>query len=390
LQKNWQNIFGFRKVSVFSRPVFCSVWLFISILVASLCSTNLRAVVAPTPNHIGFAVDPSQIKPSIQLRTKDKSTKIAPAKQQILKRVRMSAKDQRIEPFTLRVPISQKKLLNFVNRLAKPKRKLQLLKFFEEKKLIKDPKIKGIAKSVRTKIGEKQLRWLKPKELRKEISRDHHIVKLPSEQFELDPELRTKLLRQVKPHIGKENLSKIIKRMRRSQSISVNKMLLPRFADKMVGKFTTFRGPNCFHAALAFHGKRLTNSPFFNVKAEKGYHRAMINYDELWRTLNSNFFEIDPRKTQAKYGDILVFMDVPDHKSPINFRWIRHAAVYLFDDYTFSKGSKSPDTPYALRTLSEEWSTWRRLTKNLGVKVYRRTSNHVKTRPPVSLTDWLY
>jgi hypothetical protein len=377
-------------VSIFSRSACCSIAMVLSTLVAALVSTDLRAVVAPIPNHIGFAVDSSQIKASIRLRTLDKSTKIAPSKEQILKRVRMSAQDQRIEPFTLRVPISQKKLLNFVNRLARPKRKLQLLKFFEQKKLTKDNKSKRIAKTVRTKIGEKQLRWLDSKELRKEISRDHHIVKLPNEQFELDPELRIKLLRQLKPHITKRNMTKIVKRMRRSQSLSVNKILLPRFADKMIGKFTIFRGPNCFHAALAFHGKRLTNSPFFNVKEEKGYHRAMINYDELWRTLNSNFFEIDPRKTQAKYGDLLVFMDVPDQKSPINFRWIRHAAVYLFDDYTFSKGSKSPDTPYALRTLSEEWSTWRRLTRNLGVKVYRRTSNHVKTRPPASLTDWLY
>ena len=74
----------------------------------------------------------------------------------------------------------------------------------------------------------------------------------------------------------------------------------------------------------------------------------------------------------------------------VNFKWIRHASTYLFNSYTFSKGSKSPNSPYIVGTLSDEWQTWKKFTKNLGIKVFRRNQNHVKKRPPKDLVDWIY
>jgi hypothetical protein len=121
----------------------------------------------------------------------------------------------------------------------------------------------------------------------------------------------------------------------------------------------------------------------------------MINYDELWRVLSENFYEVNPDKLPLKYGDMLVFFDVPeddadDLEKPVDFRWIRHTATYLFGGFTFSKGSKSPNTPYTVRTLAEEWKTWKRYTDNLGVKVFRRSQKSVKAAPPRDLTDWIY
>lgn len=119
----------------------------------------------------------------------------------------------------------------------------------------------------------------------------------------------------------------------------------------------------------------------------------MINYDELWRVLNRNFYEINPDKTPLKYGDMVVFMDVPpefEETGVVSFRWIRHTATYLFNHYTFSKGSKSPNSPYTVRTLSEEWKTWKKFTSNLGVKVFRRSIKRVKNQPPKDLVDWIY
>ena len=37
----------------------------------------------------------------------------------------------------------------------------------------------------------------------------------------------------------------------------------------MVKNFLAYKGPNCFHAALAFHGENLTQSQFVNVKREE-------------------------------------------------------------------------------------------------------------------------
>jgi len=139
----------------------------------------------------------------------------------------------------------------------------------------------------------------------------------------------------------------------------------------------------------------LTSSSQINVKREVGYHRAMINYDELWRELNQDFYEIEPEKHQLKFGDMLVLFDVPTSyarqpEGPPDFHWIRHTATYLFEGYTFSKGSKSPNTPYGVRTLEEEWNTWKHFSKNLGVKVYRRSLKAINPHPPADQSDWIY
>jgi hypothetical protein len=64
-------------------------------------------------------------------------------------------------------------------------------------------------------------------------------------------------------------------------------------------------------------------------------------------------------------------MDVGDVTKPADWHWIKHAATYLFDDYTFSKGSNSPDTPYTVKTLDEEWDAWDHRSAHLGLKVFR-------------------
>ena len=84
--------------------------------------------------------------------------------------------------------------------------------------------------------------------------------------------------------------------------------------------------------------RKLTRSKRVKYKEEKGYHSAMINYDELWRAINGYFHEVDVTKAKLKYGDLVVFFNIPkDLPEQTNFRWIRHTATYLFDDYTFSK-----------------------------------------------------
>ena len=169
--------------------------------------------------------------------------------------------------------------------------------------------------------------------------------------------------------------------------------MLPAFPRKMIKKFIVVRGPNCFHAALAFHNPKLPRSPYVNVRPEEGYHRAMINYDELWRVIGRSFYEVNTAKYPLKYGDMIVFFNLPDdweESMAVNFRWIRHTSTYLFGPYTFSKGSKSPDTPYSVKTIGEEWATWLEYSRNLGVKVFRRNQKITKETLPEDLVDWIY
>ena len=227
------------------------------------------------------------------------------------------------------------------------------------------------------------------------FSRTHHKLTVATNELKKDRRLRQEFLRQITPFFPKAERTKLQAKINKGESIEVDMELLPDFARKMVKKYIIYRGPNCFHAALAFQSPTLTSSSLINVKKETGYHRAMINYDELWRVLNSNFYEVNPDSQPLKYGDVLVFFDVPQSaeenpEKPVEFKWIRHTATYLFGGYTYSKGSKSPNTPYTVRTLAEEWKTWKRYTENLGVKVFRRSQKNVKNAPPRDLTDWVY
>ena len=51
----------------------------------------------------------------------------------------------------------------------------------------------------------------------------------------------------------------------------------------------------------------------------------MINYDELHRTLTHEFYEIDPQKEKIKYGDLIIFLQVPknDEKNMIKLHQLQ-------------------------------------------------------------------
>jgi len=186
-------------------------------------------------------------------------------------------------------------------------------------------------------------------------------------------------------------LLRISKKIKNGSTLSLDKDLLPDFAKQRVANHTIFRGPNCFHAALAFQSPKLASSQFVNVRREKGYHNDMINYDELWRVLQRSFYEVDPLKSDMQYGDMIVFFETKDSNSgAVDFKTLRHAATYLLGGYVFAKGSKSANSPYLVRTLGEEWDTWTKYTKRLGVKVFRRNLKHVTNAVPADPIDWVY
>ena len=101
--------------------------------------------------------------------------------------------------------------------------------------------------------------------------------------------------------LTKKQKRRLRNKLRSNRPLSLGNDLLPNFARKRLKKYLIHRGPNCFHVALSFQDERITKSPKVNIKQEKGYHPAMINYDELWRAINSYFYEVDVKgKTKIR------------------------------------------------------------------------------------------
>ncbi|NRA67818.1 MAG: hypothetical protein HRU19_25280 [Pseudobacteriovorax sp.] len=339
------------------------------------------------PSVIPFTTNTDRLKSSLALPlvSKEKRIKIPVKKLKI--RGQKFSKDDRVEPIQLYVN-RDKSLLDQTVKNVAAKGKEAKVRVFLEVEIDKNNKKSS---RILVDIPKAEIKHFNLKGVGKAMARKHYNVTLLTETLNKDPKLRKDFLDQIKLFLSKSQRSKIAKKIKSDEDLVVHRDLLPKFPRKMAKRFISYRGPNCFHAALAFHGQRITRSPAVNVKEEKGYHRAMINYDELWRAINRHFYEVDPAKSELKYGDMLVFFNLPkNNPGYVNFRWIRHTATYLFGAYTFSKGSKSPNTPYSIKTVADEWETWQKYTSKLGLKVFRRANKVIKNKPPKDLTDWIF
>lgn len=329
-----------------------------------------------------------EFREGISLPLKDVNTEVAIPLSKLKIRI-LKGGEQSIEPLYLYLSPDDKGIEKVALKYAKKDKYHEALK--EIGRLVSRHPDHKTDEKIKIQISKNLFRYLEKDTLSKHFTFLHHSLTLNAKSLRKQRQLKNDFIEEISPFFEGMEKQRILTRLRYHQSVSVDGILLPTFAKKVVRKFVVYRGPNCFHASLAFHNRALTRSRFFNVTEETGYHRAMINYDELWRTLTSNFYVVDHRIDTLRYGDILVFFDLPEGESgPVNFRWIRHTATYLFNGYTFSKGSKSADTPYTIKTLSEEWKTWSRIAKNPVVKIFRRSTKHVRKRPPKDLTDWIY
>lgn len=354
--------------------------------IAVICGANSTFAVNIDPDVNGYIQDIGEFKPSLQISTEYEIQNISIPKKIISLRTKNYQEDPRIESFKIFLKDPKADISLKAKKYAKTGKEHILRKLIVESLPKAQKNEEGIWY---VEVNSEMLKVLDSKKYFGKFSRKHYKVTLVSEQ--MTPTSKKELLAQVKPYLTGPKLKSLGWSLRRGEKISVDRDLLPKFAKNLVKKYISFRGPNCFHSALAFQGSQMPRSVLVNVKKEQGYHRAMINYDELWRSLSTQFYEVLPERSTLKYGDILVFFDV-DSEIPrlVNFRTIRHAAVYLFDQYTFSKGSKSPNTPYSVKTLEDEWNTWKKITKKLRLKVFRRSYKKADKNKLLSLTDWLY
>lgn len=347
-----------------------------------------RAVTQYYQDKIGFTRSELALKSSLNLPLSVKEEEIRIPIRKLKIRALKSGKDERIDPVQIYVPKDMLKIKQLAKKISRRGQFDKVETLLLEKLKKQGPNNK---EKVRVDLNIPDLKLMRLSQIAEVMSREHQNVVVKTKELNQDHELRAEFLSQIRLFLDKAQRRKIIRKLKASEDLLLENDLMPSFAEKMVRKFIVYRGPNCFHAALAFHDQAMTKAPTINVKEEPGYHRAMINYDELWRVINRHFYEVDPKKSPLKYGDMIVFFSVPRGPTePIDFRWIRHTATYLFGNYTFSKGSKSPNTPYSVKTLSQEWKTWQTFSKNLGVKIFRRNSQTIGKIPPLDLTDWIY
>jgi len=331
----------------------------------------------------------SQLDSSLNIPLNVKTRTVNVPQRQIKARINRSLNDPRVEPMQLTIKGDDEKILSLVEKIARPPERLIVANFLKENypKGEQIPQTELRLVSLTNSIYEK----LNPDSINALFGKKHHEVTIPAGYFKNDLKLRTKFLSQLEPFLGTDELSAVKSKITAGESLRLDRDLLPKFARERVGRHTIFKGPNCFHAALAFQSDALAASSLVNIRQEPGYHRNMVNYDELWRVLKLSFYEIDPEKNPLQYGDMIVFFEIGNQTpGAIDFKSLRHAATYLLGGYVFAKGSKSANSPYVVGTLGEEWETWTKYTNKLGLKVFRRSLKNVTKAPPVDPIDWVY
>lgn len=350
--------------------------------------TTLLAVTDFQPITTPYTHDLNGLKASLNLPVTDTLVKIKVPLRKLKLRAYNPRNDQTIEPLSINVPRSETGLRELVQKIAVPGRAEDLSEMLLAKLKKQGPSDKS---SVKIDLEPSDFKLMSLRAVGEELSREHHSVTVHSKELLADSATWNEFKTQLTYLLPRDQVSKISRKVKAFIDLKLDEDLLPAFARKMAGKFIIYRGPNCFHSALAFFNQQMTRLPTINVKEEEGYHKSMINYDELWRVISNQFYEIDPRTTPLKYGDLLVFFAAPlESPKYVNFKSIRHTAIYLFGPYTFSKGSKSPNTPYSVKTLQEEWTTWQSMTQNLGLKIYRRQLMSPEVAMPSARDDWIY
>ena len=347
------------------------------LLLTFFCLTELGEAKIAAKNSL--IRDVTKLPLGLKLPVRDTVEEIKISYTKIKSRVIRSRSDLRVEPVKLK--IREKSLMLLSEKLSRRGHTVYLYHGIK-KKLAASKNPKEIV------VTPEILRHLDRKKLTGIFSSYHHrLLAFPQK---MSKRKKIALLNQMKYFFPSAALKKIKRKLFKKNPIMVDKDLLPEFAARMIRRYTIFRGPNCFHAVLAFQDPAFPKSTFLNVKEEIGYHRAMINHDELWRVLDENFYEINTRTTKLNYGDIIVFFKVPENSNePPSYKWLKHTSVYLFNNYTFSKGSKSSNSPYTIKTIQAEWRAWKKILKNPAIKVFRRASHNLNKKYTTNLQGWL-
>ncbi len=350
------------------------------LLIFGICATSGYSINLEHIN-IPWTASIKELRPSIKIPIEEEKKRVSPTWEQILARIYMSRRDPTIE----------KVGLYFLDRnhLSVAKKVFKIAKNNNEGKLL-EAVLANMTQAEENRffseITSEILPYVDKTKLLNYLGYSHSQLQIDGSEFKNEKRLIIELLNQTDGYLSYEKRVRIKMNLMNGQKIDVQKDLVPEFAKKNIEQFNIVKGPNCFQAALAFQGESFASLPFINAKREIGYDSSMINHDELWNALQTSFYEVNPKKGELKYGDIIVLSDIHGLNSrlPFDFRRLKHATTFLFDGFVFSKGSKSANSPYIISSLDEEWQHWEKNANTLGAKVFRRSFKNVRHIAPAA------
>ncbi|NBX16943.1 MAG: hypothetical protein EBR09_06210 [Proteobacteria bacterium] len=148
------------------------------------------------------------------------------------------------------------------------------------------------------------------------------------------------------------------------------KTLLPPHMRGLVGRYSPFRGRNCFATALQFANPKIIQAKNINLVREPGHSLALINHDEFSHALWLGYDELAAAQLGAglQFGDVIAITDGQEGNAFTSFK---HAAVHMAADVYLHKPSKSASSPIEFVRWHELVQTWTPLVKQLEIRYFR-------------------
>ncbi|NBW82684.1 hypothetical protein EBR21_13110 [bacterium] len=158
--------------------------------------------------------------------------------------------------------------------------------------------------------------------------------------------------------------------------------LLPEHMKNLLGRYSPFRGRNCFATALQFADPSIIQAKNVNMIREAGHSLALINHDEFSHALWLAYDELTPQQVGQglQFGDIIAIIDGDDRSAYTSFK---HAAVHIAADLYLHKPSKSASSPIEFARWKELVQTWHPLVKQFEVRYFRhRAGARIQEQSP--------
>lgn len=158
--------------------------------------------------------------------------------------------------------------------------------------------------------------------------------------------------------------------------------LLPDHMRNLLGRYSPFRGRNCFATALQFADPGIIQAKNVNMVQEAGHSLAMINHDEFSHALWLGYDELNAAQIAAglQFGDLIAVVDAKDGET---YTAYKHAAIHIAGDIYLHKPSKSASSPIEFVRWRELVQTWSPLVKQFDVRIFRhRPGSRIQERKP--------
>lgn len=147
--------------------------------------------------------------------------------------------------------------------------------------------------------------------------------------------------------------------------------LLPNHMQRLLGRYSPFRGRNCFATALQFADPKIIQTKNINLVREAGHSLALINHDEFSHALWLGYEELTPERVNLglEFGDLIA---IADGKYNDAYNSFKHAFIHVAGDVYLHKPSKSASSPIEFIRWKDLVQIWKPLVKQFEVRFFRR------------------